>query len=111
MHSKQAYVVGALLMFGSAMWAALMTQDIKIVLALLAAPSLVAGYVYASSLPQYIWGALLGLCGYMAMEFQLYGPVYPLTAPVYAVGFVAAAVCAGIGAYVFCMKQRRINAG
>lgn len=109
MQNKQAYFVGALLTFGSAMWGAMFTEDVKVVIALLAAPSLIAGYIYAPSLPQYIWGMLLGICAYMAVEYQIYGPIYKITGLVYAVGFVAAVGCALLACVVYSVKARREN--
>ena len=97
MNNTQAYIVGALLMFGSAMWAAMFAPNITSVIALLAIPSILAGYIFATSLPQYVWGMLLGLCGYMFLEFQLYGPVYKVTGVVYGVGFLSSIGCAILG--------------
>ena len=54
MQKIQAYIVGAFLMFGSALWASIFAQNITSVIALLAVPSLLAGYVYATNLPQYV---------------------------------------------------------
>ncbi len=104
MQRKQAYIVGALLIFGSAQWAAIYGENAKIAVALLAAPSLIAGYIYASSLPQYIWGMLLGICAYMGLEYLLYGPIYKITGPVYAVGFIAAVACATAACFICSAK-------
>jgi hypothetical protein len=106
MQKIQAYIVGAFLMFGSALWASMFAQNITSVIVLLAVPSLLAGYVYATHLPQYVWGMLLGICGYMAIEFQLYGPVYNLTGLVYAVGFLSSIGCAIFGYCIYRWKMR-----
>lgn len=97
MQKVQAYIVGAFLMFGSALWASIFAQNITTVIALLAVPSLLVGYVYATNLPQYVWGMLLGVWGYMAVEFQLYGPVYNHTGLVYGEGFLCSLCCAIAG--------------
>lgn len=104
MQKTQAYIVGALFMFGSALWGALFAQNISSVIALLAIPSLLAGYIYASHLPQYVWGMLLGLICYMLLEFQLYGPVYKMTGLIYGIGFFSSLCCAIIGYSLFRWK-------
>ena len=60
MQRIQAYIVGALLMFGSATWAAIYAQNVSSVIAILSIPSLLAGYIYGTVLPQYVWGMLTG---------------------------------------------------
>ncbi|MEZ5529049.1 MAG: hypothetical protein R3E57_03770 [Porticoccaceae bacterium] len=97
MQRIQAYLVGALLLFGSATWAALFASNVSSVIALMAIPSLVAGYIYATNLPQYVWGMLLGISLYMMAEFVLYGPVYKVTGLVYGIGFVLSLACAMFG--------------
>lgn len=106
MQKIQAYLVGALLMFGSALWAAIFAQNITSVIILLAVPSLLVGYIYATQLPQYVWGMLLGLTCYMMLEFQLYGPVYKLTGLVYGVGFLSSLSCAIAGYCIFRWKTK-----
>ncbi|PCJ90750.1 MAG: hypothetical protein COA46_09470 [Porticoccaceae bacterium] len=106
MYKIQSYIVGALLMFGSALWASMFAQSITAVIAFLAIPSLLAGYVYATNLPQYVWGMLLGLCGYMLIEFQFYGPIYNVTGIVYGVGFLLSIFCAILGYSVFRWKTK-----
>ena len=114
MYHTQAYIVGALLIFGSAMWAAMFAPNITSVIVLLAIPSILAGYIFATSLPQYVWGMLLGLCAYMFLEFQLYGPVYKITGIVYGVGFLGSIGCAILGYCVYRWKvkwqQKRYSA-
>jgi hypothetical protein len=97
MQRIQAYLVGTLLLFGSATWAALFASNVSSVIALMAIPSLVAGYIYASNLPQYVWGMLLGISLYMMAEFVLYGPVYKVTGLVYGIGFALSLACAMLG--------------
>lgn len=107
MENTKAFTIGALVMFGSAMWAALMTDDYRIVIAVLSVPSLIAGYIFVSSVSQYIWGMLLGICAYMLVEYMLYGPVYHVTGLVYAAGFVLAAIFALSYYLIRCFKPRR----
>ena len=106
MYKIQAYIVGALLIFGSAMWASIFATNITSVIVLMAVPSLLAGYIFATYLPQYVWGMLLGLCAYMLLEFQLYGPVYNITAIVYGVAFFGSIGCAIIGYSIYRWKVR-----
>ena len=106
MQKVQAYLVGALLLFGSATWAALFAPNISAVIALMAVPSLLAGYVYATNLPQYVWGMLLGICLYMMAEFALYGPVYKVTGLIYGIGFALSLACALVGYAAFRWKCR-----
>ena len=106
MHNIQAYIVGALLIFGSAMWASIFAPNITTVIMLLAIPSILAGYIFATPLPQYVWGMLLGLCAYMFLEFQLYGPVYNVTGIVYGVGFLSSIGCAILGYSVYRWKVK-----
>ena len=106
MQKFQAYLVGALLVFGSALWASLFAQSVNTVILLIAIPSIIAGYVYATSLPQYVWGMLFGLCLYMAFEFQLYGPVYKVTGIVYGVSFFIGLGCAILGYTLFRKKTQ-----
>ncbi|MEH6616294.1 MAG: hypothetical protein V7699_00490 [Porticoccus sp.] len=106
MDKIQAYIVGALLMLGSALWATIFAQNISSVIGLMAIPSVIAGYIYASSLPQYVWGMLLGICAYMLIEFQIYGPIYKITGIVYAVGFFVSLGCAILGYAIYRWKVK-----
>ncbi|TNE80577.1 MAG: hypothetical protein EP334_03055 [Gammaproteobacteria bacterium] len=106
MQKVQAYLVGALLMFGSATWAALFAQNVTAVIALMAIPCLLCGYVYATALPQYVWGMLLGLCVYMMAEFAIYGPVYQVTGLIYAIGFAISLGCTFCGYALYRWKAR-----
>jgi len=106
MQKIQAYFVGALFMFGSALWASIFAQNITSVIAFLAAPSLLAGYIYATQLPQYVWGMLLGICAYMMLELGLYGPVYTITGLVYGIGFLSSICCAIAGYCIFRWKTK-----
>jgi len=107
MQKIQAYLVGALLMFGSAAWAALFAKNITSVIALMALPCLLCGYVYATALTQYVWGMLLGLCLYMMVEFMIYGPVYQVTALIYGIGFVISLGCTFVGYALYRWKSRK----
>ncbi len=107
MQKKQAYFVGALLIFGSAMWASLYVQDVKMVIVMLAVPSLLAGYIYAAELTQYIWGMLLGVTAYIGMESVIYGPIYKVTWLVYGAGFAASVACAIVGFFIYSLKARK----
>ncbi|MDP1521378.1 hypothetical protein [Porticoccus litoralis] len=111
MQRIQAYLVGALLMFGSATWAAIFAQNITSVLLLMAVPSMLCGYVYATALPQYVWGMLLGICVYMMAEYLMYGPVYKVTGLIYGIGYVIAIGFAFTGYAVYRWKCNRQQAG
>lgn len=106
MGPKKTFIIGAMVMFGSALWATLMSQDYKLVIAMLSAPSLLAGYIFASTISQYIWGMLLGIFAYMLVEYQLYGPVYEITGLIYAVGFILAACFALSACLVHSLKAK-----
>jgi len=106
MQKVQAYIVGCFFNVWLCSLGVNFAQNITTVIALLAVPSLLAGYVYATNLPQYVWGMLLGVCGYMAVEFQLYGPVYNLTGLVYGVGFLCSLCCAIAGYSLFRWKTK-----
>ncbi|WP_461517817.1 hypothetical protein [Porticoccus sp.] len=108
MQKIQAYLVGALLMFGSATWAAIFAQNVTSVIVLMAIPSLLAGYIYATSLPQYVWGMLLGVSIYMMVEFMMYGPVYQVTGLIYGIGFFLSLACAFIGYAIFRWKNTHL---
>ena len=105
MRKTQAYIVGALLVFGSALWSALFAQSISAVIAIIALPAVIAGYIYATELPQYVWGMLLGFCAYMALEYQLYGPVYKVTGVIYAISFFLALGAAMLGYFIYRKKN------
>lgn len=109
MQKIQAYIVGALLMFGSATWAALYAQNVSLVIAMFSMPSLITGYIYGTALPQYVWGMLLGICCYMTVEFFVYGPVYQVTGLIYGIAFFASAGCALLGYAVLHRKTRRLT--
>ena len=106
MQKIQAYIVGALLMFGFASWAAIYAQNVSSVIAILSIPSLLAGYIYGTALPQYVWGMLLGICCYMVLEFFMYGPVYQTTGLIYGIAFFASLGCATIGYGLLRWKTR-----
>lgn len=106
MGSKKVFIIGALVMFGSALWAALAVQDYKLVIAMLCAPSLIGGYIFAPSISHYIWGMLLGIFAYMLVEYQLYGPVYEITGLLYAAGFILAACFALASCLVRSLKTK-----
>ena len=109
MQRIQAYLVGALLMFGSATWAAIFAQNITSVIMLMAIPCLLCGYVYATALPQYVWGMLLGLCVYMMAEYLMYGPVYKVTGVVYGIGYVISIGFAFTGFAIYRWKSKRLQ--
>ena len=73
MQKIQAYFVGALFMFGSALWASIFAQNITSVIAFLAVPLLLANYIYATQLPQYV-GAYCWEYVYMMVEPGLLRP-------------------------------------
>ena len=109
MQKIQAYIVGALLMFGSATWAAIYAENVSSVIAILSIPSLLAGYIYGTALPQYAWGMLLGICSYMVLEFFMYGPVYQTTGLVYGIAFFTSLGCATIGYALLRWKTGRMS--
>ncbi len=90
MNQIAAYVTGAFVMFGLALWASFMPISPIYVLVMISVPHLFLGYVYGASFNKYILGMLLGLCAYMVLEFYMYGPVYKVTGLIYASGFILA---------------------
>lgn len=110
MQRKQAYFTGALLIFGSAMWAAMFSPTATLVILLMALPSLIGGYIYATALPHYIWGLLLGMVAYMGVEYLMYGPIYKVTGLVYGTGFIVSVACAILACSVYRFKAKRLLA-
>lgn len=109
MQKIQDYLVGALLMFGSATWAAIYAENVSSVIAVLSVPSLLADYIYGTASPQYVWGMLLEICCYMAVEFFMYGPVYKTTGLIYGIAFFVSLSCAVLGYALLCWKTRKID--
>lgn len=94
-----AYGVGVMLIFGAGFWASILPVDYYTVILMMGLPSLVAGYIFAEVVMQYVWGLLLGVALYMGFEFMLYGPIYKASGPVYGAGFVLGIACALTGTW------------
>lgn len=101
-----AYVVAALVMFGSGVWASVMPIDYRMVMVIMSVPSLFLGYYFAPVYTKYILGMLTGLMLYMMVEYFLYGPVYRITGLIYAAAYIFA-VSGVLTARFFYMQRER----
>ncbi len=108
-----AYLTGALVMFGGALWASFLSNSYIAVILVMSVPSLFLGYYFASVFNKYILGLLLGVCGYMILEFFMYGeiapgkPIYEITGPIYAAAYVFAVASVLLARFIYTRRAIR----
>jgi len=102
-----AYGCAASLIFLAALCASFLPLSYQGVIILMGLPSLFGGYYFSTFAVQYTWGTLLGVALYMGLEFMMYGPIYQISGPVYAAGFVLALACCLSGVWFANWKKGR----